>query len=103
MIRTDINKECEYLENIITNLEAGTEPYDAEETQYTPEEAIRYLHGYLDELKVLNNHIISQGNTQELLDKVYGKYMELYIFNVGFTIDRLPFVIGGLLHYPDSE
>ena len=103
MMRTDLNRECECLENIIANLEAGKEPYDAEEAEFSLRGAVKYLHGYLDELKDLNNEIIIQGNTQELLKKVYEKYMELYLFNVSFTIYRLPQVISGLLHYPKSD
>jgi len=68
------------LEFIIENLLTGKESCETEDSQYTPEDGIDYLQGFLQELNELNTQIIEQGNTPELLDCVFNKYTELWLF-----------------------
>jgi len=68
------------LEFIIENLLTGKESCETEDSQYTPEDGIDYLQGFLQELNELNTQIIGQGNTPELLDCVFNKYTELWLF-----------------------
>ena len=103
MSRTDLNRECKELELIIDNLETGKETCEIEDTRYTLDEIIDYLRGFLQELIELNDQIIDQGNTPELLDKVYDKYTELWLLQVYCSIDSLPNVIGSLWRYPDCD
>ena len=88
---------------IIDGLAAGKETYHEEETQYSLEEALEYLRDFLCELKELNGQIIENGNTPELLEEVYKKYTELWLFQLYFYVDSLPRVIGGLSRYPNDE
>ena len=69
------------MEFIIENLLTGKESCETEDSQYTPEDAIDYLQGFLQELNELNTQIIEQGNTPELLDCVFKKYTELWLFH----------------------
>ena len=92
---------CRNLELIIDNLMAGTETYETEDDRYSFEDIIGYLHGFLEELKDLNKRISDNGNTPQLLEEVHMKYTELWLFQVNFTIDSLPLVIGALMRYPD--
>ena len=84
---------------IIDGLAAGEETYNEEETQYSLEEALDYLRGFLQELNDLNDQIIMNGNTAELLEEVHKKYTELWLFQLYFHVYSLPRVIGGLLRY----
>ena len=85
MKKTNLNSECKDLEFIIENLLTGKESCETEDSQYTPEEAIDYLQGFLQELNELNTQSIEQGNTPELLDCVlknipsYGCFILDYI------------------------
>ena len=81
MKKTNLNSECKDLEFIIENLLTGKESCETEDSQYTPEDAIDYLQGFLQELNELNTQIIEQGNTPELLDCVFKKYTELWLFH----------------------
>ena len=101
MKKTDLNTECKDLEFIIDNLVMGKESYEIEDTRYNLEEGIEFLRGFLQELKGLNNQIIEQGNTPELLKKIYEKYTELWLFQLYIHVDSLPVVIGGLMRYPN--
>lgn len=69
MNRLNLNKICEDLELIIKGLTTGKESYREEGTRYSLEEALDYLQEYLQGLKNLNNQIVKQGNTPELLKK----------------------------------
>lgn len=102
MKKTDLSSECKDLESIIDNLTMGKESYEIEDTRYNLEEGIEFLKGFLQELKDLNNQIIEQGNTPELLKIVYEKYTELWLFQLYIHVDRLPSVIGGLMWYPND-
>ena len=101
--QTNLSNECNELELIIEGLSAGKETYRKEDTQYSLEEALDYLREYIQELKELNTEIVEQGNTPELLKKVYEKYTELYLFQLYFPVDSLPRVIGPLWHYPKGN
>lgn len=103
MARSDLNIECKDLELIIDGLAAGKETYNKEETQYSLAEALDYLRGFLQELKDINNRIIEDGNTPELLEEVHKKYTELWLFQLYFYVDSLPRVVGGLWRYPSDE
>ena len=103
MSRSDLNTECKDLKLIIDGLAAGEETYNEEETQYSLEEALDYLRGFLQELNDLNDQIIMNGNTAELLEEVHKKYTELWLFQLYFHVYSLPRVIGGLLRYPNDE
>ena len=103
MKKTNLNSECKDLEFIIENLLTGKESCETEDSQYTPEDAIDFLQGFLQELNELNTQIIEQGNTPELLDCVFKKYTELWLFHLDFTIDHLPRVIMGLWRYPECD
>ena len=81
MKKTNLNSECKDLEFIIENLLTGKESCETEDSQYSPEDAIDYLQGFLQELNELNTQIIEQGNTPELLDCVFKKYTELWLFH----------------------
>ena len=82
MARSNLNAECEDLELIIDGLAAGKETYHEEEAQYSLEEALGYLRDFLHELKELNGQITESGNTPELLEEVYKKYTELWLFQL---------------------
>lgn len=103
MKRTNLNSECKELELIIDSLAAGSEICEIGDTRYTLDDVLEYLRGYLQELRDLNDRIIEQGNTEELLKEVYNKYTELWLFQVSFTVQSLPRVIGGLRRYPISN
>ena len=103
MARSNLNAECEDLELIIDGLAAGKETYHEEEAQYSLEEALGYLRDFLHELKELNGQITESGNTPELLEEVYKKYTELWLFQLYFYVDSLPRVVGGLWRYPNDE
>ncbi len=101
--QTDLSSICKDLELIIEGLATGKETYEEEETQYSLEEALDYLREYLQELKNLNNQIMEQGNTTELLKKVNDKYSELWLFQLYFPVDSLPSIIGPLWRYPSRD
>ena len=103
MNRTDLNAECKDLELIIDGLATGKESYRKEETQYSLEEALAFLRDYLQELKDLNGQIIENGNTPEMLEIIYKKYTELWLFQLYFYVDSLPRVVGGLWRYPNPN
>ena len=103
MDRTNLNAECKDLELIIEGLETGKESYNKDEAQYPFSEALAFLRDYLQELKTLNNQIIENGNTPDLLNEVHQKYTELWLFQLNFYVDSLPRVIGGLWRYPNSN
>ncbi len=108
MNQIGLSKECKDLEQIIDNLALGketfdNETYEIEGTEYTPEEAIDYLRDYLQELKDLDNQIAKLGNTPELLETIHNKYIELWLFQLHFSIASLPRVIGRLLRYPNND
>ena len=103
MTRSNLNNECIELEIIIDDLTMGKEVCEIGETRYMLDDVLDYLRGYLKELRDLNNRIIEQGNTEELIIEVHDKYTELWLFQVSFTVQSLPRVIGGLLHYPNCN
>ena len=103
MARSDLNTECRDLELIIDGLVTGKEKYHEEETQYSLDEALDYLRGFLQEVNDLNDQIIKNGNTTELLEEVHKKYTELWLFQLYFYVDSLPRVVGGLWRYPSDE
>ena len=84
MSRTNLNSECDDLEVLINDLIIGKETCETEDLNFTQEDAIEYL------------------NTSELLKSVYNKYTELWLFGVKFSVNGLPRIIGGLMHYPNS-
>ena len=102
MSQIGLNRECMNLERIIEDLATGKEKCADDDPQYSLNEALDYLREYLQELKELNNQILEQGNTPELLKKVHDKYTELWLFGVYYPVNSLPLVVGPLLHYPDS-
>ncbi|MBO4895076.1 MAG: hypothetical protein J5562_09210 [Clostridia bacterium] len=102
MSRTNLNSECDDLEVLINDLIIGKETCETEDFNFTQEDAIEYLQSYLQELKEINNQIQKQGNTSELLKSVYNKYTEFWLFGVKFSVNGLPRIIGGLMHYPNS-
>lgn len=103
MNQIGLSRECRDLEQIINDLADGKETCEIGDTRYTIGDAIDYLRGYLQELQDLNGQLIKHGNTPELLEKVHSKYTELWLFQLSFTVDSLPRVIGRLWHYPDCE
>ena len=103
MERVGLGNECKKLKQIICGLETGKIEYEIENDKYSIEEAIDYLQGFLNELCELNNQIVKQGNTPELLEMVHKKYTELWLFGVYFCIEDLPVVVGGLLYYPNNN
>lgn len=103
MERIGLSTECDYLELIIQNLELGTETCDIDDGRYTLADVIVYLRGYLQELNALDAKIVKSGNTPELLEEVYDKYSELWVFQLSFYIPSLPNVIGGLRRYPNCD
>lgn len=82
MRQVGLSKECKDLEMIINNLEAGQERNEIEDSSYTREEAIDYLKKYLQELREVDAQLTEQGNTSELLKKVYDKYTELWLYSL---------------------
>lgn len=103
MKQVGLSKECRDLEMIISNLEAGQEKSEIEDSSYTLEEAIDYLKEYLQELRKVDAQLTEQGNTPELLKKVYDKYTELWLYQLMFNVESLPKVIGRLLQYPNND
>lgn len=103
MNRTNLNSECKDLELIIEGLETGKETYKKEDVKYPLNEALSYLREFLQEIKSLNDQIIENGNTPELLDEVHQKYSELWLFQLHFYVDSLSRVVGGLWRYPNSN
>jgi virginiamycin A acetyltransferase len=101
--RTGLDKECRALERIIDRLSGGEETVEIADKFYTPENALEYLRGFLQELKTLNAQIAEHGNTEELLKIVQEKYSELWVFALSFTIKSLPGVIDGLRRYPGTD
>ena len=101
-MKTDLNDECKNLELIINDLVEGRETCEIGDDRFTLEDVLVFLRGYLQELKDLNERIIVQGNTSELMEEVSGKYMELWMFQSIYTIQSLPRVIGPLMSYPDE-
>ena len=102
-MKTNLNNECKNLELIIEDLATGKETCDISDDQYSVDDVLEYLRGYLQELEDLNRQITKHGNTSELLKKVHDKYTELWLFQVLCCVDSLPSVIGGLLSYPDRD
>ena len=98
-----LSEECKDLEQIINNLAIGKETYEIEDERYTLENAVDYLQDFLQELKELDAQIVVNGNTPELLKKVYEKYTELWLFQLCFRVDSLPRVIGPLMHYANQK
>ena len=103
MKRTGLDKECRALERIIDRLSGGEETVEIADKFYTPENALEFLRGFLQELKTLNAQIAEHGNTEELLKIVQEKYSELWVFALSFTIKSLPGVIDGLRRYPGTD
>ena len=103
MSKTDLKNECKNLKLIIDNLRTGKEICRIEDSNRSLDEVIDYLNGYLQELKDLNEQIIINGNTTELLKEVHDKYTELWLFQLSYYIESLPKVISGLLHYPNEQ
>lgn len=103
MSRVGLSRECKDLAFIIENLTAGKETCEIGDTRYSLEDAIDYLRGFLQELKELDDQIAEHGNTPEMLEKVHEKYTELWLFQLNFTVDSLPRVIGSLWRYPDCD
>ena len=103
MKRTGLDKECRALERIIDRLSGGEETCEIADKFYTPENALEFLRGFLQELKTLNAQIAEHGNTEELLKIVQEKYSELWVFALSFTIKSLPGVIDGLRRYPGTD
>ena len=101
--RTGLDKECRALERIIDRLSGGEETVEIADKFYTPENALEFLRGFLQELKTLNAQIAEHGNTEELLKIVQEKYSELWVFALSFTIKSLPGVIDGLRRYPGTD
>ena len=101
--RTGLDKECRALERIIDRLSGGEETCEIADKFYTPENALEFLRGFLQELKTLNAQIAEHGNTEELLKIVQEKYSELWVFALSFTIKSLPGVIDGLRRYPGTD
>ncbi len=101
MSQIGLHRECDDLERIIEDLAMGKETCEIEDSRYTFEDVLNYLRGYLQELKDLDARLLKQGNTPELLKEVHDKYSELWLFQVSFTVDSLPRVIGRLWRYPD--
>ncbi len=103
MSRTNLNNECNNLKLIIDNLKTGKESCRIEDSNRSLDDVIDYLNGYLQELNNLNDQIVENGNTSEMLQEVHDKYTELWLFQLSYYIDSLPIVIGGLLYYPNEE
>ena len=103
MTQFGLSSECKDLELIIGNLVAGKETCEIGDTRYALEDVIDYLRGFLQELKDLDDQIAKHGNTPEMLEKVHEMYTELWLFQLSFTIDSLPRVIGGLWRYPNCD
>ena len=103
MDRLGLDRECKDLALIIDDLASGKETCEIRDTQYTLNEAIDYLRGFLQELQALNEQILELGNTPEILKKVHDKYTELWLFQVFFYVESLPRVIRGILYYPAEE
>jgi hypothetical protein len=101
--RAGLGKECRALERIIDCLSGGEETVEIADRFYTPENALEFLRGFLQELKALNAQIAEHGNTEELLKIVQEKYSELWIFGLSFSIKSLPDVIDGLRRYPGTD
>jgi hypothetical protein len=101
MERTDLNSECQNLKNIIDNLMMGKEIYEIWNPDWSPEIAIDYLQEYLEKLTALNAQITKEGNTKELLEKVYDMYSELWLFQASFYMNSLVPVVRGLWQYPN--
>ncbi len=102
-MRSDLNRECENLEIIIENLISGKDKCEILDDRFSMPQIIDYLRGFLEELKSLNNRIIQDGNTKELLKEVYDKYSELWLFQVEFYVDSLVAVVRGLWRYPNDD
>ena len=98
--RHELTRECKNLELIINMLETGKETFDISDPQNTPEDPLKFLRDYLQELKKLNSRIIKQGNTPELLKAVHDKYSELWTFQLLCSVKSLHRVIGPLWTYP---
>ena len=103
MKRTDLCFECRELAHIIDNLATGKESCEIGDTRYSLDDVLDFLRGYLQELKDLNERLAEHGNTPELLKEVHEKYTEPWLFQVSFTVQSLPRVIGGLLYYPNQN
>ena len=103
MEKVGLSEECKDLEQIINNLAIGKETYEIEDDRYSLEEVIEFLRDYLQELKELDAQIVEQGNTPELLKKVYDKYTELWLLQLYCRVDSLPRVIGPLMHYANQK
>ena len=103
MNQISLNQACMNLEQIIEDLVTGKERCADVNPQYSLEEALDYLREYLQELKELNNQIMEQGNTPELLKKVHDKYTELWLFGVDYPVNSLPLVVGPLAYYSASS
>lgn len=101
MHQLGLSSKCKNLELIIENLTAGKETCEIGDDRYSLEDVIDYLRGFLQELKDLDDQIAKHGNTPEMLEKVYEKYTELWLFQLTFSIESPPRVIGGLWRYPD--
>ena len=103
MEQSDLSRECKDLALIIDNLMQGKETCEIADDRYSTDDAVDYLCGFLQELNELNAQIVERGNTPELLATVHGKYTELWLFQLSFTVPSLPRVIGGLWRYPECS
>lgn len=102
-MKLNLNDECKNLAIIIDNLATGKEQCEISNNDFTLKDVIDYLCGFLDELENLNNRIIHDGNTQELLKEVHDKYQELWMFQALYFVDSLANVIGALWRYPNVD
>jgi len=103
MGRIGLSNECQTLELIISNLETGKDTCEIGDTRYSLKDAIDYLRDYLQELRDLDSEIVRIGNTPEMLEAVYRKYTELWLFQLSFYVSSLPLVIGGLQNYANQK
>lgn len=99
--RNNLNSECENLERIIERISSGDEKCNID-NRFSIEEALDYLQDYLQDLNELNRLISEQGNTPENMKQVNDMYSKLWMFQLYCTVESLPRVIGGLLHYPNN-
>ena len=103
MSQVGLAKECQALERVISDLEAGKITCEILETKYSLGGIIGYYKLYLGELRELDAQIAAQGNTPELLNEVYKKYQELWLTLLYFDTEGIQPIVARLLHYPNND
>lgn len=102
MDQIGLSEICNTITVITDRLVSGEETCIIRD-EHSLEDLIEFLRSFVVELKALDLHIAKEGNTPELIEEVYSKHTELWLFQLAYYIKSLPEAIGALMSYADHS